>query len=85
MITINGIYEHYKTARLYRVIAVAKHTETMEDLVVYESLYENDVSRIWVRPVEMFNEVVTYNNLPVRRFTLKGQLNEEVQAHSQSA
>lgn len=80
-VTVGGIYEHYKTGRLYLVKSVAKHSETLENLVVYESLYRNDTSRIWVRPLEMFVEIVQYNGQPVRRFTLKGQLNEEVQGN----
>jgi hypothetical protein len=84
MIVTNGIYEHYKTGRLYRAVYVAKHSETLEDLVVYESLYQNDLSRIWARPLKMFEEIVQHNGQSVRRFALKGQLNnEEVQGNTQ--
>lgn len=34
-----GIYTHYKTGKKYRVIGIAKHSETLEDLIVYEALY----------------------------------------------
>ena len=52
-----GVYEHYK-GKKYRVIGVAKHSETLEDLVVYEALYENDLSKLWVRPLKMFLDEV---------------------------
>jgi hypothetical protein len=63
-----GIYKHSKTGNLYKVHFVAKHTETKEDLVVYESLYENDMSKYWVRPANMFEELVEINNQKVPRF-----------------
>jgi hypothetical protein len=63
-----GIYKHSKTGNLYKVHFVAKHTETKEDLVVYESLYENDMSKYWVRPVNMFEELVEINGQKVPRF-----------------
>jgi len=53
-----GIYKHFKTGNLYKVIGVGKHSETLEDLVVYEALYDNPKSKLWVRPVAMFAEVV---------------------------
>lgn len=50
-----GKYKHYK-GNEYEVIAIAKHSETMEAMVVYRALYgENEV---WVRPAEMWNERV---------------------------
>ncbi len=55
-----GIYEHYK-GKKYRVIGVAKHSETLEDMVVYEALYGNDLSKLWVRPLKMFLEEVEVN------------------------
>jgi hypothetical protein len=46
-----GIYEHYKGNR-YEVIGLAKHSETMEELVVYRALYGEH--GLWVRPRAMF-------------------------------
>jgi hypothetical protein len=53
-----GVYHHFKTGNLYKVIGVGKHSETLEDLVFYEALYENKVSKFWIRPLEMFTEKV---------------------------
>lgn len=50
-----GVYEHYKGPR-YKVIAVARHTETLEELVVYHPL--QGAQDIWVRPLQMFLETV---------------------------
>lgn len=62
-----GKYRHYK-GKLYRVIGVAKHSETLEDLVVYECLYDNPRSKIWVRPMKMFLEDVVVDGEKVPRF-----------------
>ena len=62
-----GIYQHYK-GKKYRVIGVAKHSETLEDMVVYEALYENEVSKLWVRPLDMFLEEVEIDGKIVPRF-----------------
>ncbi len=52
-LVIDGLYRHYK-GKLYRVRGVARHSETLEELVHYEALYENELGRLWVRPKEMF-------------------------------
>jgi hypothetical protein len=64
-----GEYEHYKGGR-YRVLSLAKHSETLEDMVVYEALY--DVGQIWVRPLAMFIEQVEVNGIMVPRFKYLG-------------
>ena len=63
-----GKYKHYK-GNEYEVIAMAKHSETLEDMVVYKALYgEGDV---WVRPASMWNEDVTLaDGTVVKRFSL---------------
>ena len=63
-----GIYKHSKTGNLYRLHFVVKHSETLEDLIVYEALYENEVSKFWARPVSMWNEEVEVNGVKQPRF-----------------
>lgn len=67
-----GIYEHYKGNR-YKVLGVAKHSETHEDLVMYEALYENELSKLWVRPLTMFLEDVEIEGKKVQRFKFLGE------------
>ena len=62
-----GTYQHYK-GKKYLVLGVAKHSETKEDLVVYVTLYENDMSALWVRPLKMFLETVSVDGKVVQRF-----------------
>ena len=54
-VVIGGIYEHYKGYR-YLVLSVARHSETLEECVVYKALYGNE--GVWVRPLTMFLENV---------------------------
>jgi hypothetical protein len=67
---IGGKYRHYK-GKEYTVIAIAKHSETLEELVVYRAEYgENGV---WVRPKEMFLETVQVDGKTVERFEYIGK------------
>lgn len=50
-------HEHYKGG-LYRVIGTAKHSESFEELIVYEQLWPKERS-LWVRPAAMFGETLT--------------------------
>ena len=63
-----GIYRHNKTGNLYKVHFVAKHSETHEDLVCYEALYENEFSKFFVRPLSSFVETVEINGEKVPRY-----------------
>ncbi len=63
-----GVYRHYRNRKEYRVLGIAKHSETLEDVVVYQPLYTNDVSDLWVRPHEMFVEMVEHEGKTVPRF-----------------
>jgi hypothetical protein len=62
-----GKYQHYK-GNFYQVIGIARHSETMEFLVVYQTLYgDHD---LWVRPADMFNESVIVDGKKVPRFAI---------------
>ena len=62
-----GTYRHY-TGKKYNVLGVAKYSETLEEMVVYEALYDNEVSQLWVRPLKMFLEDVEIDGKKVPRF-----------------
>jgi len=62
-----GIYQHFK-GKKYKVHGLVKHSETLEDLVLYEALYENALGKMWVRPKEMFLEEVEVEGKKVPRF-----------------
>jgi hypothetical protein len=64
----SGIYKHSKKGTFYRVHFVAKHSETLEDMVVYEALYDNKMSKFWVRPAKMWFEEVEVEGKKVPRF-----------------
>lgn len=65
-----GKYRHFK-GKMYEVIAIAKHSETLEEMVVYRALYgQGDV---WVRPAAMWNETVERDGKTFRRFEYIGQ------------
>ena len=66
-----GIYKHFKTGNLYRVIGIAKHSENLEDFVVYEALYKNEKSKLWIRPLSMFTEEVDVNGIKSPRFVFQ--------------
>ena len=66
-IEIGGVYRHYKNKKLYRVLSIAKHTETNEDMVVYVALYGK--GQIWTRPLSMWNEKVELDGREFLRFT----------------
>ncbi len=63
-----GIYKHSKTGHLYKVHFVAKHSETLEDVVVYEALYNNPEFKFWARPAKMWDEIVEVGGQKVPRF-----------------
>lgn len=60
-----GVYEHYK-GNQYRVVGVARHSETLEELVVYEALYGDH--GLFVRPLGMFLEDVVIEGVTKPRF-----------------
>ena len=63
-----GRYRHYKGGE-YQVLGVGIHSETLEELVVYQSV---EVGQIWVRPLKMFLEKVQIDDEDVPRFRFLG-------------
>ena len=53
---------------MYKVIAVAKHSETEEEMVVYKALYGD--GGLWVRPASMWNETIEKDGKSYKRFEL---------------
>ena len=73
----NQIYRHYKSTpikqMLYKIIGIAKHTETSELMIVYKPLYNSswlECTDFAVRPLKMFLETVTIDGKQIPRFEL---------------
>jgi hypothetical protein len=62
---VPGVYKHFKGNR-YEVIGLAKHSEGETDMVVYRPLYGN--RDLWVRPLDMFTEMVEVDGCSKPRF-----------------
>ena len=65
-ITVGKIYKHYK-GNVYKIIALGKHSETEEDMIVYQNVDKGDIC---VRPKFMWNEEVLVDGKKVLRFSL---------------
>ena len=65
-----GKYRHFK-GNEYLVLYTAKHSETLEEMVVYQALYGERA--IWVRPAAMWNEIIERDGLTFRRFEYIGE------------
>jgi hypothetical protein len=63
---MNQYYKHFK-GNIYRVLHIAKHSETLEDMVVYQAMYGK--RGIWVRPKAMFEEVIERDSQTYIRFS----------------
>lgn len=61
-----GIYQHYKTKGLYQVLCMARHSETLEEMVVYQDT--QDKRLIWSRPAAMFLEEIIHEEQSQPRF-----------------
>jgi hypothetical protein len=66
-VKIGGRYRHYK-GNEYTVIGIAKHSETLEETVIYRAMYGD--GQLWARPLSMFVETVTVNGQEIPRFSL---------------
>ena len=65
-----GKYRHFK-GKDYQVLGVAKHSETLEELVVYKKLYDDH--SMWARPLSMFTEEVEKDGYKGPRFKYVGE------------
>lgn len=61
-----GRYRHFK-GNEYEVLGTAKHSETLDEMVVYRALYGE--GGLWVRPASMWEEIVERDGKTFRRFT----------------
>ena len=61
-----GVYRHFK-GNCYQLLGLARHSETLEWMVVYRALYGE--RGLWVRPASMWNETVERDGKTYRRFT----------------
>jgi hypothetical protein len=69
-----GIYVHSKSGKKYEVQFVAKHSETLEDLVIYKALYDFEVTEFWARPIEMFTDEVEIDGVMQPRFRFEAEV-----------
>lgn len=65
-----GKYKHFK-GNEYEVIGIAKHSETLQEFVVYKALYGEQ--ELWVRPLSMFEETITRDGKTFKRFEYIGE------------
>ena len=73
-----GKYKHYK-GKEYEVIGLARHSETLEELIIYKALYESDefgANALWARPKDMFFESTIVEGKKVPRFQYIGEMNK---------
>jgi len=64
-------YQHYRTGKVYQILGFGRHSETCEEVVIYQGLYMCEKfgkNPIWVRPKSMFFEKVEFNGQLVPRF-----------------
>ena len=67
-VRVGAWYRHYK-GNLYKIISLARDTETLDPVVVYQAMY--GTGSVWVRPLGMFLENVEHNGKTICRFSLE--------------
>ena len=65
-----GLYRHYKGS-LYEAVGFAKHSETLEDMVIYRALYGEGA--VWVRPLFMWENPIEVDGRTIKRFEYIGE------------
>ena len=73
MVEVGKRYRHFK-GTTHRVLAIAKHSETLEELVIYN---HEDTNEIWARPIDLFVSKVDYNKYPDIKQEYRFQLIDE--------
>lgn len=68
------VYKHFK-GTMHRIICIAKHSETKEDMVVYT---HDDDNEVWVRPLDMFLSEVDHEKYPEIKQRYRFELQEDV-------
>ena len=71
-----GNYKHFK-GHVYKVIGIAKHSETLEEQVVYVSI--SDDNDVWVRPANMFLDIIERDGKRFQRFEFLGASENELE------
>ncbi len=71
MIEIGQMYKHYKGGE-YKILALAKHSESLEEMVVYQNIQEPE--KIWARPLDLFLQPVEQDGKELVRFQLQNNL-----------
>jgi hypothetical protein len=75
LVEVGALYRHYK-GKMYKIVAIANHSETLEKYVVYQALYDTQEfgdHAIWIRPLEMFMETIVMDGQEILRFTKLNQ------------
>lgn len=70
-VPIGAIFQHYRNKKNYKIIGIGRHSETMELQVIYQGQYVCEKfgdSPVWVRPLDMFLEIVENDGLKTPRF-----------------
>ena len=64
-LVVHGVYRHFK-GNVYRFLGIAKDSETLEEMVVYQAMYGD--GQMWVRPKDMFFGEVERDGKRMLRF-----------------
>jgi hypothetical protein len=76
-----GQYMHFKGGK-YDVLGVAKHTETLDDLIIYKPLYKCEKANLWARPFDMFIDQKKLQHKNVKRFKYIGPVKQpQIEVH----